>query len=176
MTNSKIFFGDIEVLLTWIEAKDFYNLGRQHISSCFVLPYDDKISLIENQRGIDFIGGHVDAGESYYDAMVREAKEDACIDIKSATLLGAIKVVNTNYKSSDKYPEVSYQLFYHSNVFDLHRFLPKFETKRVIQLDLSEIKNYHHNLLDVHAEMLTSLSNVFDFNFSLNEAFDKNNI
>jgi 8-oxo-dGTP diphosphatase len=69
-----------------------------------VLVLDRKIS---SWAGLTFPGGHVEWGESFYDAAVREAKEETGLDVKNLTLCGVVNWANK--RGGDRYLEFLYK-------------------------------------------------------------------
>lgn len=158
--KEKVFFGKTEVILTWIDNYSFFKLGHVAISSCFVIPKlfsCSTIILTKNNRGIDFIGGHVEKNEKPYSAMIREAKEEASITVLSSVFLGAIEVFNPNWKAHDKYPETSYQLFYLTEDYTIDDFVQTHECSERVFVDLSEVESKHHLLLETHKTILKNI-------------------
>lgn len=153
-------FGDIEVYLKWINEIDFFKLRTKNVTSCFILPKlkgCTSFVFTKNPRGIDFIGGHLENNETPYETMTREAQEEASISVNSAKFLGAIEVFNPDWKEGDTYPEKGYQLFYVSEDFKMFDFVESHECEYRVILDISEIEDNHHNLLDVHKEILKAI-------------------
>ncbi len=57
----------------------------------FVLNEEGKLLTLQNERGWDIPGGHLDEGESVVDAMHREVLEEACVTIKDLKFFAFIK-------------------------------------------------------------------------------------
>ncbi|OGK18551.1 hypothetical protein A3D80_01150 [Candidatus Roizmanbacteria bacterium RIFCSPHIGHO2_02_FULL_40_13b] len=71
------------------------------ISAVFGIFFDKegKILIIENERGIDIPGGHVELGDTdEYSAMKREAWEEAGAEIKNLILLGNVNTHSGSYR------------------------------------------------------------------------------
>ena len=148
-------FGDTEVRLRVLSLEEFYKLGKQTITSVFCLPVkSDKLLLTLNPRGWDFIGGHVEEGETSYKALLRESLEEGAVKVNQAKVLGLIEVFNSNWKEEDKYPETAYQVFYKTEDFNLGEFKLEHECLDCDFINISELDNKHHNLLQVHKQLI----------------------
>lgn len=152
----KTHFGNTEVHLTVLCSDAANHLNTELVTSCFVLAFNEEqeLCVTVNPRGLDFVGGHVEDNETPYETMVREAKEEASIDVNDHILIGAIKVFHPNWNESIKYPETGYQLFYLSKDFDVKEFDDSFECSERDFVTIDEFKKRHHNLLDSHKEIL----------------------
>ena len=77
---------------------------------------DDMLIMTRNKRGIDWIGGHVEKGESPIQALKREAFEEAKIKIHDDNLFleWVIEIDNRDDVIALEvgYPPIGYQLFY----------------------------------------------------------------
>lgn len=89
-------------------------------SSAYVLAFEgDKILMADLDRGVDIPGGHIDEGETPYQAMRRETHEETGAKIQTAQLFCAQHIQVTCAKPENyryPYPE-SYQLMYVSSDF-----------------------------------------------------------
>ena len=77
--------------------------------------YPVCVMTITKKRGIDWIGGHVeDCDNSPFDTLIREAYEEAHLDITNGELKWIIQIDNSTDKDAlnKDYPEIGYQLFY----------------------------------------------------------------
>lgn len=78
-----------------------------------------KVGLTKNERGWELPGGHVNKGESHYDALVRELHEEVGVVIATAKLYGYIDIRNTTVRLNDDtgepYPDHAALLFYTVN-------------------------------------------------------------
>lgn len=120
------FFGNNKVILTALTAKEFLAVESPIVTSVHVFPVlTDDCYFTVNPRGIDIISGHVEEGETYEQALLREAHEEAYINLDNYFILGAIKVENSH---NSKYPPVAYQLFYYSDSFTILPFKSEYET------------------------------------------------
>jgi len=162
MKEEKTYYGDAVVYLKFLTAEEYNQTPNNQSSSVHCFPIkDNQILFTKNPRGIDIIGGHVEKGETPEQALIREAKEEASIELKKFELIGAIRVDNRdNPKAVEKgYPPIGYQLFYKSDDYNTLKFEETHECTGRVYLRQSDIKNTHHNWLDTHQEVLTEMNN-----------------
>ncbi len=69
-----------------------------------VLVLDRKL---DTWAGLTFPGGHVEWGESFYDAAVREAKEETGLDVKKLRHCGTVNWANK--RTGERYVELLYR-------------------------------------------------------------------
>lgn len=77
--------------------------------------YPVCVMTVNKQRGIDWIGGHVEDSDLYpINTLIREAYEEALIDITDGELKWVIQIDNRkdDVALNKGYPEIGYQLFY----------------------------------------------------------------
>lgn len=160
-----VVWGNEKVELTWLTDIEFFKTKSKAVTSCFIIPKEassQSILMTKNGRGLDFIGGHVENNETPFEALQREALEEAGVKINKSKFIGAIHVFNPNWTKESKYPKSAYQLFYLSNElngFDLEDFNGvDYECTERRFVDLSEVEKEHHNLLQVHKEMLKNIN------------------
>lgn len=147
-----------EVHLTWVEAskppKQVENVTSVH-GFCFD---GDTVLLVDlNERGWDFPGGHVEAGESPEESFSREAMEEGYVE-GDCKLLGYIIVdhsQNVNWNERSKYPQIGYQLFYKMNITNIHPFAGDFESSRRLFISPNQVNKFHNGWNELHQAILT---------------------
>jgi len=105
-----------------------------------ILEYDGKIVLIKRAREpgkgkLDLPGGFIDPNESAEEAVIRETKEEICIDIKEPEYLGS-------YPNIYEYQDVLYHtcdLFFYCRIDALPVEFSKTEVEELVLLSPSEI-------------------------------------
>lgn len=145
-----------EVTLTLLSAEDAQkHLDKAGSVHCFPI-LNDEVMFTVNPRGIDIIGGHVDPGENYLQALIREGMEEASIVISNPILIGAIEVDNTNNPAAiaKGYPIKGYQLFFAIKEFEQKPFEATHECVDRMFLKTEEVANRHHNWLKIHQVLL----------------------
>jgi 8-oxo-dGTP diphosphatase len=100
------------------------HLPEQHLITCsFVLAFsDDDIVLTDlHARGWDIPGGHIEAGESAEEAVLRELYEETGATILPPELLGYVMIEMFGEKPENyKYPfPKNYMAFYWSKIIRL---------------------------------------------------------
>lgn len=65
------------------------------VSAAFSIPiYDEcNIALTKSHRGWELPGGHLDAGEKIEEALIRETREEAGVDLINYKLIGFRKII-----------------------------------------------------------------------------------
>lgn len=161
MKEEKTYYGNDVVYLSFMTAAEYNSTSNSHATSVHCFPIkDNQILFTKNPRGVDIIGGHVEKGETPEQALIREAKEEACIELEKFELIGAVRVDNRdNPKAIEKgYPEIGYQLFYKSEKFKTLDFEQTHECTGRVYLKKSDIKNTHHKWLDTHQDIINEMS------------------
>lgn len=156
-------YGDSTVYLKFIPAKEYQLMENVTATSvhCFPLSENQEDILFTiNPRGIDIIGGHVEPGETAEEALIREAMEEASIDVRSFRLIGAIEVDNRDNPQAilKGYPEKGYQLFYAVDNYSLLPFQATHECTDRKFVPISDISTQHHKWLKTHQTVLEYLS------------------
>lgn len=160
MKEEKTYYGNDVVYLSFMTAAEYNSTSNSHATSVHCFPIkDNQILFTKNPRGVDIIGGHVEKGETPEQALIREAKEEACIELEKFELIGAVRVDNRdNPKAIEKgYPEIGYQLFYKSEKFKTLDFEQTHECTGRIYLRKADIKEKHHKWLETHQEILVEM-------------------
>ncbi len=152
-------FGDSIVSLKFLTAQEYESMGFPNPTSVHCFPISgNSIWFTQNPRGIDIIGGHVELEESIVETLIRETKEESCIKLIDFKLLGAIEVDNSeNPKGIEKYGLKGYQVFYSSQNYELENFIQTHECIGRVLVPKEKIKQEHHNWLNVHELLLTSI-------------------
>jgi len=118
---------------------------------------DDKLLLTHiNTRGWDLPGGHIEAGETAEEAVVRELKEETGAGVSRFGLIGYLKVTNEKEnKVNRKYPRVSCILVYKGAglTFDQrHQFQLEASASRLVPL--RELAKVHHDWNEHKAQVV----------------------
>lgn len=83
-------------VVEFIDATDFEQLPEK-ITAAFAFVMNDENSLLvmQNERGWDIPGGHMEGDESVVQAAHREVLEEACVEIDEVAPFAVIKNANT---------------------------------------------------------------------------------
>lgn len=81
-----------DFVVEFIESGDLSKCNET-ITAAFAFVINDKgnILTIQNERGWDIPGGHVDRGETVLDAAIREVDEEASVDIENVKAFALIR-------------------------------------------------------------------------------------
>jgi 8-oxo-dGTP pyrophosphatase MutT (NUDIX family) len=154
--QEKAMYDTGEVTLTLLSAEEALNhLNEASSVHCFPT-LNNKVLFTVNPRGIDIIGGHIDPGENYLQALIREGMEEASIVILNPQIIGAIEVDNTNNPAAiaKGYPIKGYQLFFAVNNFEQKPFQATHECVDRIFIKPEDVQEKHHNWLKMHQALL----------------------
>ncbi|MEK7588978.1 MAG: NUDIX domain-containing protein [Patescibacteria group bacterium] len=120
---------------------------RELTSSVFLIAIKDgKILAIQNERGWDIPGGHVEEGESVLEGLVREVQEEGGATFQNEKLLALIESDDEG-KYKDKV-----MLVYMADNFELGEFVPSEDAFGREEVEIEEfIKRYSqsHSGLDL---------------------------
>jgi 8-oxo-dGTP pyrophosphatase MutT (NUDIX family) len=154
--QEKAMYDTGEVTLTLLSAEDaMKHLNEASSVHCFPI-LNGEVLFTVNPRGLDIIGGHIDPGENYLQAMLREGMEEASIVISNPKVIGAIEVDNTNNPAAIEkgYPIKGYQLFFAVKDFEQKPFEATHECVAREFINPQDVKSRHHNWLKIHQHLL----------------------
>ncbi len=155
--QEKTIYGEGEVTLTFLTPKEWESLGSPEATSVHGFPLsDNKVLFTVNPRGIDIIGGHVEAGETGEQAFIRESLEEASIVPTKYEIVGVIQVDNKNNpKALEKgYPLLGYQLFYKVTEFINLPFKATNECTDRKWVNKENVQELHHKWLKTHQAII----------------------
>ena len=90
----------------------------------------------KNWKGVTFPGGHVEAGESFVDSVVREIKEETGLDIADLRLCGIKQYIPSDGSEYDRY----IVLLYKTSTFSGK--LKGSDEGRVFWIERAELESY----------------------------------
>lgn len=119
---------------------------RELISSVFLLAIKDtKILAIENERGWDMPGGHLEEGETIREGLVREVEEEGGASFEGEKIMALIES-STQGIYKDKV-----MLVYMTDDFELGKFTPSEDALSREMIEVEEfIKRYKQNHLGLN--------------------------
>lgn len=158
MNEEKVRYGKHIVYLSFLTAKQYYDLGSPKANTVHGIPIkNDDVLFTVNQRGVDIIGGHIEEGETPHIALLREAMEEGSIIPTEYELIGAIKVDNRDcLKAAEKkgYPLIGYQLMYWLKEYKECEFRATHESTDRTYIPIKEIAFKHHSWTNTHEQVL----------------------
>lgn len=160
--QEKAMYDTGEVTLTLLNAEEaIKHLNEASSVHCFPI-LNGEVLFTVNPRGIDIIGGHIEPGENYLQAMIRESMEEASIVIFNPKIIGAIEVDNTNNPAAiaKGYPIKGYQLFFTVKDFEQKPFKATHECVDRVFIKPEDVQNRHHNWLKLHQHLLNEATQV----------------
>ncbi|MEO4052269.1 NUDIX domain-containing protein [Solibacillus sp. CAU 1738] len=134
-------WGGHNVKLTWMpqmKISESTTITSVHA----VCIQDSKVLLTHIQnRGFNYLGGHLDEGESLEEAIVREVYEEGYVR-GTIKYIGAIEVSheeNSKFDPNGKYPLIAYQAFFRMDITECLPFLREHESITRIWVEPTEV-------------------------------------
>lgn len=122
----------------------------------YVFQGDNLLLTKITGRGWDLPGGHIEAGETPEEAIVRELQEETGASIKNFVFIGYLKITNQQENERNKkYPKESCILVYKSYEAEVdanHKF--QFEASESRFVALQELPSVHHDWNEAKAQVL----------------------
>ncbi|WP_059173326.1 NUDIX domain-containing protein [Bacillus sp. FJAT-27445] len=134
-------WGGHHVKLTWIPCMEITE--STIITSVHAVRMKDRNVLLAHikNRGFNYPGGHIEAGENVEEVIVREAYEEGYVK-GTIKYIGSIEVSheeNPSFDPNGKYPLIAYQAFYRKDVVECLPFLREHESTTRIWVEPSEV-------------------------------------
>ena len=121
----------------------------EKVTSVSVVPFLDKNTIIavQNKRGLDIPGGHVQEGETAPEQTAkRESMEEAFIELENLRLS---HVIESNYYGT-KPEDFTYMLIYAAQVKTLLPFQKNAETSARLEISVRQFtEDYPHDFIDI---------------------------
>ena len=126
---------------------------------------ENKVLVCEiSGRGATIPGGHLDDHESAEDCLIREAAEEASVELAKLILLGFIEADHRENKAFDgQYPLRSVQAIYRAEVSSLHDFDSRHESRNRRFIAVDELPSIHHEWNSVLQAALDAALNAKDW-------------
>ena len=110
---------------------------------CF---YEGRVLVCDIQgRGLTIPGGHLDGSESASDCLVREAFEEACVELTNLMPIGFVEADHRKNRAfENQYPVRSVQAFYSADVTAVLEFDSQHESTQRKFVAVGELPSIHH--------------------------------
>lgn len=120
---------------------------------CF---YQDQVLVCQiSGRGPTIPGGHIDGNESPADCLIREAFEEACVELRNLRLVGFVEADHRlNDEFEGHYPVRSVQAMFRADVSAVHEFDTQHESTDRRFVTSGELPSVHHEWNAVLQEAL----------------------
>ncbi len=120
---------------------------------CF---YKDQVLVCDiSGRGFTIPGGHLEGSESATDCLIREASEEASVDLVNLRLIGFVEADHRVNRDFDgQYPLRSVQAIYRADVSSVREFDAQYESTNRRFVTTEELPLVHHEWNTVLQEAL----------------------
>ena len=106
-------------------------------------------------RGLTIPGGHIDENEPAADCLIREAYEEACVELANLRLIGFVEADHrANNEFDGAYPVRSVQAIYRADVCTLFEFDSQHESTERRFVETGDLPYVHHEWNAVLQEAL----------------------
>ena len=153
------------MLLSWLSSDTCHLPITGAHGFCFA---EGKVLLCRiRDRGLSIPGGHLQEGESPYDCLKRELREEACAEIELAVLAGFLVAdhsINASY--TGRYPLKSALAIFSVKLGEIMAYVPSDDAISRELVGLDALPNLHHQwdpVLDVaYKEARRKIGAVYD--------------
>lgn len=156
MTSTYVDWGGHKLRLTWKRSNSLPNQDLITSVHGFCFRNEELMMVDLDDRGWDFPGGHIEAGETAEACFNREAMEEGYVD-GDCKLLGYVEVnhsENPLWNQQSPYPKIGYQVFYRMNIMKMHPFKAEFESLKRIFIKPEQVSDYYKKWHTVYEEIL----------------------
>lgn len=98
ITNNNLFYGGVKYIVEYSDTDSFDDLDKSKCTQTYgVCFYDDKMVVVHNGHKDTWglVGGTIEKGESFEEALRREIREESNMEILSFQPIGYQKVIDT---------------------------------------------------------------------------------